>query len=134
MLSSAKLKQLQLDFGGQAGCSDHSAGNLVIGESLTTVYISTTLRRMVLNVHFVDFLTTSVNPVLSLFGMSRQQSHPYPTTTTFRNITKHRTNSSTNPYDDWAKISDKTERRRIQNRIAQRNYRKRLSTCRRAGN
>lgn len=56
---------------------------------------------------------------------SYQYANPAPTTTRYSG-TSSAFSASANPNEDWTKISDLAERRRIQNRIAQRNYRKKL--------
>ncbi|KAI9728634.1 MAG: hypothetical protein M1828_002740 [Chrysothrix sp. TS-e1954] len=62
----------------------------------------------------------------------RPTPYPYsdPSGSIQRYSSHHGTSSafsaSANPNEDWTKVSDLAERRRIQNRIAQRNYRKKL--------
>lgn len=56
---------------------------------------------------------------------SYQYASPVATTTRYSG-TSSAFSASANPNEDWTKISDLAERRRIQNRIAQRNYRKKL--------
>jgi hypothetical protein len=65
---------------------------------------------------------------LNCYAMSRESypftTHVMPVGHVGHHSTSSAFSSSANADEDWTQISDLAERRRIQNRIAQRNYRK----------
>lgn len=78
---------------------------------------------------FLAFYWDSIEKRVSLFTImndpSRYQSyHSYQPASSSRLPASSAVSPNAYPDEDWTKISDLSERRRIQNRIAQRNYRK----------
>jgi hypothetical protein len=90
------------------------------------LFIHSVTTRPISPLHYTCCSHTLHTLNLTMHSHATYQQYPTAPTTTRYSGTSSAFSASANPNEDWTKISDLAERRRIQNRIAQRNYRKKL--------